>query len=341
MASGLWAGFSDESLATAGSTTISANSDSRRGPGLSPHIRVCAFNRGPWVCGLLESNSSEYTTAGSQTFAQVHAPAIDMEGAVTAVETNNLIVAIFHPDGAFEAGHLPILAGIHLEEQAAYLAQKLAAQVVQFVILAVKAGAIDKDHGGEAHGAEGIELRKRTRHAFDQALVEIELLLRLLKLNAPEEVVVLGGEESHGRVGLHALEVGFYHRAVAAHGGAQGSFVGDNSVDRLIGIGFRSACECRSGGQQDNHCEKGAPRHCSPPCRSTSSEATGLSATSGPGPHQGGGKGSRRERDRISPKGCGWGPTSAKHGRKDRLLRPCIKPHSRKGKGPKRQFPST
>ena len=72
---------------------------------------------------------------------------------VGAVETDDVVVLIFDPDAADEAGLAGVLLGRDGEDQAAHVAQKFAVRVAEVVMLAVKAGEVGIDHPGEAQGA--------------------------------------------------------------------------------------------------------------------------------------------------------------------------------------------
>src|SRR5215469_1166630 len=213
---------------------------------VSPQTRLGFHARtaGLWLVGieLLGIHDGWQPDAG----AEVHAPAVDVECAVASVEADDVISLILNPDCSPEA--VAVLFGrAHLKHQALHFSKKFAMHGTETVVLAVEAGSVDEDHAGKPNRTERVKFRERPGHTLNQVLVEIELFLRRMELYASEKVVILTGNESQSRIGLHALKIGFHHRAVASNGFGERTLLDDDAVDRLIRIGG-----CKDG----SPCEK-------------------------------------------------------------------------------------
>src|SRR5208283_6230765 len=96
-----------------------------------------------------------------ETRLHIGAPAIEMEvpagvavPVVRAIEANDVEILIFHPDASHEAPLVILLGRRHVKYEAAYFAEKFAANIIKLIVLLVEAVGINKNHLQEAVGQE-------------------------------------------------------------------------------------------------------------------------------------------------------------------------------------------
>src|SRR5713226_271149 len=156
--------------------------------------------------------------------SRTHPPAIEIEivagqgrAAVRAVETHDVEILILHPNAADEATFARLRQWIDVKHQTTNLAQKLASDILNLVMLAVEPVHIQVDHLQEAardkfRGEKaGPPTENLVLHAAGVMLQRFELHA-LRQLGSPKKVFVAVRYRSQELIRTDILYVGFHQR---------------------------------------------------------------------------------------------------------------------------------
>src|SRR6202521_5810705 len=154
--------------------------------------------------GLLGINKRRQPDAG----AKVLTPAIKVQviagsrmRIVSAIEADDVVVLVLDPDPAEEPALAGVFLGCDIHDDAAYFAEKLAADETEIVIPALKI-LIHDHHLGKAQGQElhGIYVVQLAEHAFAEAgrrgRGESAVIGTLAHIQSAKEVHVADGDGS-------------------------------------------------------------------------------------------------------------------------------------------------
>ncbi len=150
---------------------------------------------------------------GARTHVQT--PAIEVEKEVylrlriiRAVEANDVVVLIFHPDAAFEASDFLIFFGLNIDHQAANFTQELTADEVEVVVLLLKIGG-ENHHLGKAHRQkmQGINPGQFTQQAMSKTGLADEgnVFRSVGHIETAEVILIASGNRVASAVGLIVL----------------------------------------------------------------------------------------------------------------------------------------
>src|SRR5882757_7752994 len=140
-----------------------------------------------------------------QAWLRVGAPAVEVEiptgvssSSVSAVETHNVEILIFHPNASEEPAFARFGFRSNVENQATHFAQEFPAHVIELIVLSVEAIRVDENHLQEAvrqvlHG-EGEEVpdTRENLFALGVGIRQGNQVHTLGKIRTPQKVFVAG-----------------------------------------------------------------------------------------------------------------------------------------------------
>src|SRR5713226_4236198 len=160
--------------------------------------------------------------------SRTHPPAIEIEivagqgrAAVRAVETHDVEILILHPDAAYEATFARLWQWIDVKHQTTNLAQKLASDILNLVMLAVEPVHVQVDHLQEAardkfRGEKtGPPTENLVLHAAGVMLQRFKFHA-LRQLGPPKKESVAVRYRAQLLIGGDILDVGFHERRILA-----------------------------------------------------------------------------------------------------------------------------
>ena len=178
---------------------------------------------------------------------QIQAPAIHMEEeriprrrSIRSVQAHNVVILILDPDPAQESSLAGILLRSDVEHEAAHIAEKFAANVVELVVIAVKVGAVGVDHPRETerlvlHLEELVEAPHQPRlHALLFFFQVIFTINRLTHIHAAKKVMIFAGHGTELGIKAKILQVSLDHRRARGERLHQSMLALDEAVDNLI-----------------------------------------------------------------------------------------------------------
>ena len=157
---------------------------------------------------------------------------------VCAVQADDVEVLIFDPDTAEEAPFAGIFLWRDIEHEAADVAQELAADVFEIVVLTVEVVAVGKHHPRKAEGLIlhleilGEAAEKALLHAL---VFQIGSAIDgLAEVHAAEEIPIIFRNRTKLRILDEVLEIGLDDRCARREHLGQTLFALDKSVDHLV-----------------------------------------------------------------------------------------------------------
>ena len=123
---------------------------------------------------------------------------------VAAVEPDDVVILVLHPDAPQETPLARVLQRRHVEYQAAHFPQKFAAHVIEFVVLPVEAVVVNVNHLQETVGQvlhrEGKEISNRGKDLFalSARFGERDQFHALRQIRAPQEIFIAVGHGAQG-----------------------------------------------------------------------------------------------------------------------------------------------